>query len=100
MSDEQLNPEPQQTNSRPAFMAPIYAAARQGLKELAQYLPAFPENPRPIEEPGMMGNPTQQMVTEQSGTLDRLHEKLDQQASLHAENHEPQRNEQEDDMER
>ncbi len=53
-------------NIRPAFSAPLWAALRQGSKELAQALPAFPDSIRPIEEPGMMGNPTPQQVTEQS----------------------------------
>jgi hypothetical protein len=53
-------------SDRPAFSAPLWAAARQGSKELAQVLPAFPDSVRPVEEPGAMGNPTQQMVTEQS----------------------------------
>jgi hypothetical protein len=39
--------------------------ARQGLKELTQILPAFPESVRPVEEPGVFGNPTQQIVTQQ-----------------------------------
>lgn len=51
--------------ARPAFMAPIYAWLRQGTKEVAQALPAFPNSIRPVEEVGMMGNPTQQMVTQQ-----------------------------------
>ncbi|HEY4313312.1 MAG TPA: hypothetical protein VGN12_27930 [Pirellulales bacterium] len=53
-------------STRPAFSAPLWAALRQGSKELAQALPAFPDSIRPIEEPGMMGNPTPQQVTEQS----------------------------------
>jgi hypothetical protein len=31
---------------------------RQGLKELAQIVPAFPESVRVVEEPGALGNPT------------------------------------------
>lgn len=41
--------------------------ARQGLKELAQALPAFPDSVRPVEEPGVFGNPTPQIVTDQMG---------------------------------
>ena len=41
--------------------------ARQGLKELTQALPAFPEGIRPVEEPGVFGNPTQQIVTQEMG---------------------------------
>jgi hypothetical protein len=53
-------------STRPAFSAPLWAALRQGSKELAQALPALPTSIRPVEEPGMMGNPTPQQVTEQS----------------------------------
>jgi hypothetical protein len=55
-----------QPSGRPALTAPWWAAVRQGAKELAQALPALPQSIRPIEEPGTMGNPTQQMVTEES----------------------------------
>ena len=55
---------------RPAFSAPLYAALRQGAKEAAQALPAFPDSVRPVEEPGTLGVPTQQMVTEQSAPRD------------------------------
>lgn len=40
---------------------------RQGLKELAQALPAFPDSIRPVEEPGVAGNPTPHIVTKQMG---------------------------------
>lgn len=50
-------------DSRPAFSAPLYAALRQGAKEAAQVLPAFPSSIRPVEEMGTLGNPTPQMVT-------------------------------------
>ncbi len=44
------------------------AMGRLGLKELAQALPAFPESTiRPVEEPGLYGNPTQIMVTDEMG---------------------------------
>lgn len=52
-------------SKRPAFSAPLYAALRQGAKEFAQALPALPTSIRPVEEPGTLGNPTPQMVTEQ-----------------------------------
>ena len=55
--------------SRPSFMSPLYAWVRQGSKELAQALPATPNSIRVVEEPGTLGNPTQQMVTEESGSL-------------------------------
>lgn len=62
---------------RPAFTAPLWAAVRQGGKELAQVLPAFPDSVRPVEEPGTMGNPTPQMITEEQGTLKSYNEMLD-----------------------
>jgi hypothetical protein len=44
---------------------------RAGFKELAQALPAFPDSHvRPVEEPGLVGNPTPQIVTEQMGDYD------------------------------
>jgi hypothetical protein len=51
--------------TRPAFSAPLYAWLRQGTKEAAQALHAFPDSVRHVEEIGMMGNPTQHMVTQQ-----------------------------------
>jgi hypothetical protein len=54
---------------RPNFDAPLWAAVRQGPKELAQTFPATPGSVRVVEEPGTLGNPTPQMVTEQSGTM-------------------------------
>ena len=64
MAEEQKPETP-----RPAFSAPLWAAGRQGLKELAQVLPAFPDSMRPVEEPGTLGNPTQAMVTQEIGTF-------------------------------
>jgi hypothetical protein len=69
-----------ETNTRPAFSAPLWAAFRQGAKELAQALPALPDSIRPVEEPGTLGNPTQQMVTEQSrgeGEFQKLLDRYD-----------------------
>jgi hypothetical protein len=41
---------------------------RLGLKELAQALPAFPDSTvRPVEEAGVFGNATPQIVTDQMG---------------------------------
>lgn len=40
----------------------LAAAGRQGLKELAQIVPAFPDSVRAVEEPGQIGNPTPQEV--------------------------------------
>ncbi len=77
--------------SNPSFSAPLWAAARQGSKEFAQYLPAFPDNPRCVEEPGTLGNPTQAMVTEQIGSTDSYHQMLDSYTARYAERSEPQR---------
>ena len=56
-------------SARPSFSAPFWAAWRQGLKELGQALPAFPDSIRPVEELGTIGNPTQAMVTQEIGTF-------------------------------
>lgn len=46
--------------------AAIHGFVRQGTKEFAQnVLPAFPDSPRAVEEPGVMGNPTPQLITAQ-----------------------------------
>lgn len=52
-------------SERPSFTSPLYAAVRQGAKEIAQALPAFPESVQPVNEPGTLGNPTPSMVTDQ-----------------------------------
>jgi hypothetical protein len=56
-------------SNRPSFTSPLYAWIRQGSKELAQGLQALPSSIRVVEEPGTLGNPTPQMVTEDSGAL-------------------------------
>ena len=55
--------------NRPSFTSPLYAFLRQGSKELGQALQALPGSIHVVEEPGTLGNPTQQMVTEESGML-------------------------------
>jgi len=40
---------------------------REGFKEAAQALQAFPGDIHPVEEPGLVGNPTQPLVSEQMG---------------------------------
>jgi hypothetical protein len=42
------------------------AFTRQGAKELAQVLPAFPDSVKPVEELGTLGNPTQLEVNEET----------------------------------
>lgn len=66
--------------SQPSFWAPLLAALRQGSKEVGQALPALPTSIKVVEEPGTLGNPTQQMVTEQSrgeDLLDRVRDRYD-----------------------
>jgi hypothetical protein len=49
------------------------AMLRLGAHELTQALAAFPDsNMRPIEEPGIFGNPTQQIVTKEMGLGEAL----------------------------
>lgn len=76
MSEEH---EPQ--NRPPSVTAPLLAALRQGAKELAAILPAFPESVRVVEEPGTMGNPTPQMVTEQISAEQDIDNMLDTYAA-------------------
>jgi hypothetical protein len=61
--------EQENQSVRPSFSAPLYAALRQGSKELGQALQAFPDSIHPVEEPGTLGNPTQAMVTQEIGTV-------------------------------
>ena len=75
--------------NRPAFSAPLYAFARQGAKELSQALKAFPDSLHPVEEPGTLGNPTMQMITEQMRGTDSYEQFLDRYAGK--EHEEPQR---------
>lgn len=81
MADEQESQ--QQKSGRPAFSAPLWAAARQGAKELSQVLPAFPDSVRPVEEQGTLGNPTPQEVTQEKGTVygNSYEQKLDMYAA-------------------
>lgn len=46
----------------------LKAALRQGQKEIAQVLQAFPPGPvQPVEEPGLFGNLTPQEVVQDKG---------------------------------
>lgn len=46
---------------------------RQGHKEIAQALPAFPDSMRTVEEPGMVGNLTpQEVVADKNGYQQQL----------------------------
>jgi hypothetical protein len=78
--------------NRPSFMAPLWAAVRQGGKEIEQILPAFPDSVRCVNEPGTLGNPTMQMVTAEMGTLNGYDRMLDHYAS---QGHEERENEKE-----
>ena len=55
----------QRENNRPSFISPLAAGLRQGFDELGEIIPAFPDSIRCVNEPGTLGNPTMQMVTEQ-----------------------------------
>jgi len=49
-------------------VVPAFSASwRQGLKEVGQVLPAFPDSIRPVEELGTLGNPTQLEVNMEKG---------------------------------
>ncbi len=43
----------------------VQAMGRAGLKELSQILPAFPDSVKPVEEPGLAGNPVSHEVYQQ-----------------------------------
>jgi hypothetical protein len=58
---------PEELEGRKIGEGHLAGMARMGLKELAQALPAFTDSVRPVEEPGVFGNPTQQMVTQEMG---------------------------------
>ena len=60
------------------FMAWI----RAGYKEIAQALEAFPQGIHHVEEPGLVGNPTPQIVTNEMGVTS-YHDLL-REASQHA----------------
>ena len=68
----------------------LWAAGRQGGHELGQALPATKDSIRVVETPGTLGNPTQQMVTEQSGTLSGFRHELDKYSSRASERAEPE----------
>ncbi|MBS0263428.1 MAG: hypothetical protein JSS02_15910 [Planctomycetes bacterium] len=85
----------EQQSMRPSFVAPLLAAGRQGLKELEQILPAFPESVHPVDEPGTLGVPTQAMVTQEIGTFHGYQSMIDGYAGRAQ-----QREEQERGMER
>jgi hypothetical protein len=83
------NLEGEVMSENPAFSAPLYAAVRQGAKEFAQALQAFPDSIRTVEEMGTLGNPTPHLVTDQieyGHEPDRGYEAmLDRAASIHKE---------------
>ena len=54
---------------------------RAGFKEVAQALPAFPQSIRPVEEPGLAGNPTPQEVMNDKGVQQGYDEWLNQRAA-------------------
>ncbi len=50
----------------------LAAFVRQGAKETAQVLPAFPDSMRVVEEPGALGNPTQVEIFQAKQGLDSV----------------------------
>lgn len=57
------------------------AMIRSGFKELGQALVAFPDSTiRPVEEPGLVGNPTPQIVTEEMGAGHSYNDMLERYA--------------------
>ena len=48
----------------------LRAFMRQGLKEVAQVLPAFKDSMHIVEEPGQIGNPTTYDVSKQTGAVE------------------------------
>ncbi len=58
----------------------LKAFIRQGAKELAQALPALPQSIKTVEEPGLVGNTTQQEVGKQMG-LDEYQKSLENYAA-------------------
>ena len=73
--------------NRPSFTSPLYAWVRQGSKEFAQGLPATRDSIRPVEEPGTLGNPTPQQITEAAKTTrepSKLRQRFDSRAAEHA----------------
>ena len=59
----------------------VAAMGRAGLKELSQILPAFPEGVRPVEEAGLVGNPTPQIVTAEMGASNTYQDMLESHVS-------------------
>jgi len=58
------------------------AMVRSGFKELGQALVAFPDSTiRPVEENGLFGNPTPQIVTEEMGAGREYNDMLERHAS-------------------
>ncbi|MDB5346001.1 MAG: hypothetical protein JWP89_4378 [Schlesneria sp.] len=74
----------EENGGRPAKIGEGHLAAmgRAGFKELAQALPALPtSNIRPVEEPGLFGNPTPQIVTQEMGAGNSYNDMLERHAS-------------------
>ena len=79
----------------PSVIAPLLPLGRQGLDEIGKILPAFPDSVRCVNEPGTLGNPTMQIVTEQMRGAESYEQMLDHYAGKEQE--QPQR---EQEMER
>jgi hypothetical protein len=62
--------EPQEQAGRKLGEGHLAAMGRLGAHEITQALAAFPDsNIKPMEEPGVLGNPTPQIVTQEMGGL-------------------------------
>ncbi len=59
----------------------LWAAWRQGLKEIGNIIAAFPGHSPLIEEPGQLGRATQQSISRQTGASQPVHFNQSQQES-------------------
>ena len=72
----------------------LAAMGRAGFKEIGQALVALPETSiRPVEEPGLVGNPTQQIVTAEMGAGHSYNDMLERHASRGQMTHDSPENE-------
>ncbi len=71
-----------EAQDRPSFSGPLLAALRQGSKEMVAVLPAFPDSIQVVNEPGTLGNPTPQLVTEQISAGQDFNRMLDGYAAM------------------
>ena len=77
--------------SRPAFSAPLLCRIPTRRQGISQILKAFPDGIQLIEEPGTLGNPTAQMISEEIGTLKGYNRMLEKYADRESERDSPDR---------